>query len=561
VSFWSELKRRRVIRVALTYIPVGVAVVGGGDLLFDIIPAPDWTTQVLAILVALGFPLAVALSWAYDVTPAGVVRTTGVALDDESEPQASTDDDGGERFPRTSIVILPFTNLSEDPENGYFTDGVMEDILSNISRLADLHVISRTSAMAYRDTSKPARQIAGELRVGSILEGSVRRAGDRVRVVAQLIDATSDRHLWAETYDRDVEDIFRVQSDVAENIARSLQAKLEPEQVARIRRRPTEDLRAYELCVRGRQLVWRLTAAEHRQGLALLERAIELDPEYALAHAYLSYAWAISPYYCGTPATVAFPAARAAAERALELDDGLAGAWAARGIVRYHFDWDWNGALDDFDRAARLDPNDPDVHYWRGYALSLMLRWDEAVESHRKSTALDPRASLRLQHLGLSLFFGDRPEEGLRVLREAIERDPSFFELHFSLGVCLLHAGRLEEGVLALRKAAERSGHPWPTLFHALSLRLAGRDDEAHEVIRRIGQSSAPEGHPDHIGPSALAIAALAEGDLESAVAHMEEAAERRAPSVLYLRTIVTYPGLREHAGFQALNRRIWAEG
>jgi TolB-like protein/tetratricopeptide (TPR) repeat protein len=579
-TFWSELKRRHVIKVALAYAAVAFAVGQVADTFLPRLGLADTTVTFVVALLVLGFPVALVLAWAYDLTPTGVVRTsdeearpsTAVAmpsapLPDPSRPTtgaAPARGEGGRKSeaspPPTSLVVLPFENLSGDRGTTSFSDGVMEDVLANLCKVRDLHIISRTSAMTYRGTRKSVREIAGELHVGSVLEATVRRADNRVRVVVQLIDAVADRHLWSETYDRDLRDIFSVQSDIAEHIAVALKARLEPDQLARIRRAPTTNLQAYDLLVQGRQLTWRLTGAEHQAGVERLERAIELDPEFALAHAYLAYARAIAPYYAGAPALVAFPEARRAAERALALDEGLSAAWAARAIVRYHHDWDWQGALADLERAASLDPSDADAHHWRGHALSLMRRFDDAVAAHRRSLSLDPHSSLRCQHLGICLFLAGRHAEGFDVLRGAVARDPTFFELHFTLGVCLLHVGQTEDAIATLARAAELShAHPWANAFYALALHLGSRDVEARRITAAIRDCLEPEGRPGHVGPSALAIAALADGDVESAVVQLENAADRRAPSVLFVRSIVPHPALLRHPRFQSLERRIWS--
>ncbi len=225
-SFWAELKRRHVVRVTVEYVVVAVVVGGAADIFFPGLGLPDQALTFVLALLVFGLPIAAVLAWAFDVAPDGADRTTGDTV--AATPPAS--------FDPKAIAVLPFTNLSDDPENEFFSDGVMEDILMHLSRIEDLRVTSRTSAMTYKGLVKPIREISAELRVGTVLEGSVRRVGNRVRVVAQLIDCKTDEHLWGETYDRDLEDIFAVQSDVSRKIARSLRSRLAPEKWERIQR-------------------------------------------------------------------------------------------------------------------------------------------------------------------------------------------------------------------------------------------------------------------------------------------------------------------------------------
>ena len=392
-SFWSELKRRRVVRVAIAYAIPAFVVIEVADVLVPALGMPAWVITGVAVVCIGGFPIALILAWMFDITPTGVVRTgptegTGVYA---SDPSPSYD-------PR-AIAVLPLKNLSDDPENEFFSDGVTEDILTHLSRCGDLHVISRTSAMTYKGTSKSIGEIARELKVGSVLEGSVRKAGGRVRVVAQLVDCATDKYLWAENYDRELEDIFAVQSDVAERIAEALEAELAPGEVERMRRGPTGDMEAYELFLRGRQDVYRVGGADILRGIEQLKEAIDLDPDFAPAHAMLALAYLAAPYWIGFRSSL--PLAQAAARRALELDDSLGLAWVAQAGVKFHYDWDWSGAGADFARAAELDTNLQDLYLWQGMYLLLLERFDEAAASLERGTSLDPHSGIMAAFLGL----------------------------------------------------------------------------------------------------------------------------------------------------------------
>ena len=285
-----------------------------------------------------------------------------------SQPATDPPQQAGAFDPK-SIAVLPFVNMSADRKNEFFSDGVTEEILTSLSKIRGLRVISRTSAMTYKGTSKSIREISAELEVGTVLEGSVRRAGDRVRVTAKLIEAGSDKHLWSESYDRDLEDIFEVQSNVAVAIAAALETELSSDVVAQIRQRPTENMEAYDLYLKGRQGVRTLVAPEVARGIEQLEQAIALDPDFAAAWAHLSLGHLFSAYWGAARGREDYDDARRAADRALELDPACSLARVGRAGVRSHDDLDWDGSVADLREAIELDPTEIDAYFWLGVTL------------------------------------------------------------------------------------------------------------------------------------------------------------------------------------------------
>jgi adenylate cyclase len=333
---------------------------------------------------------------------------------------------------KPSIAVLPFANMSPSAENEYFSDGVTEEILALLARIEGLKVISRTSIMRYKGTVKPMRQIAEELGVASILEGTVRQAGQRVRITAQLIDATSDEHLWAERYDRDLEDIFAIQTDVAERIVEALRVRLKPKEQARLVERPTESMEAYQSYLKGRHFLSRRTGTALRQAIERFREAVAADPRFAQGWAGLADAYALLPSYSQTPAPEACAEARAAASHALALDPGLGEAHAALGLVAVQ-EWRWEEAEAEYHRSIDLAPGYATAYHWYGNFLASRSRMDEALSTLRRALELDPVSLPVHMAIGLALQTDRRFDEAIDVYRKAIEMDPGYVLAHNNL--------------------------------------------------------------------------------------------------------------------------------
>ena len=294
--------------------------------------------------------------------------------------------------PEKSIAVLPFENLSRDPDNAFFTDGIQEEVLTDLARIADLKVISRTSVMQYKSRVKPnLRQIAKELGVAHVVEGSVQRAANRVRVNAQLIDARNDTHVWAQTYDRELTDIFAVESDIASTIADTLQAKLTGSERQAIASKPTENPEAYQLYLRGRFFWNKRTAPDLRKAIDLFEEAVAKDPHYAQAYAAIAQSWLLLPAYEDSAPKDCFPKAQTAAEKALTLDESLSDAHTALAAVKVLYNFDSLGSIAEFEQAIKLNPNDATAHHWLGnHPLTAVGDLDRALAEVRRAQELDP---------------------------------------------------------------------------------------------------------------------------------------------------------------------------
>src|SRR2546422_2178001 len=386
-----------------------------------------------------------------------------------------------------SVAVLPFVNLSADPENEYFADGITEDVIAQLSKIRALEVISRTSVMPFKKRQEGLRAIAAKLGVATLLEGSVRRAGDRVRIVAQLIDADTDQHLWAETYDRQLTDVFAIQTDVALQIAAALQAELSPDERTRIHKEPTNDLQAYQLYLQGRHCLVKFTDPGIRRGIEYFEQAIARDPEYALAHAGVAMAFTELGGQGGGLVTSAqaYERAKEAAAKALALDGALGEARCMLAFLKFVCDFDWTGAEAEFKRALDLSPGSADTYDLYGRMLSALVRHDEAIAMVRRAQELDPLA--HRTDVASTLVRAGRYDEAVQAATRAVEFDPDDPRGRAILGWAHLKTGTPDTGLAQLERAVSTA--PGNTLFWAQlgqAYALVGRVAQAREVLRQL---------------------------------------------------------------------------
>jgi TolB-like protein/Flp pilus assembly protein TadD len=444
-GFFEEVQRRKVYRVAAAYIIAAGFIIQIGSAVFPAWELPNWTFRLVVVLLLIGFPISLILAWAYDVTPQGIRATptpsapgahrrrnvimlvaTGVVISAAAGffllPRASA------RKIDKSIAVLPFENLSDDKENAFFADGIQDDILTNLSKIGDLKVISRTSVMSYRGKAPNIREIAKALGVSNILEGSVRRSGNRVRVNVQLINADNDEHMWAEDYDRDLTDVFAIQTDLAQKITSALQAKLSPAEKARIDRRPTQNPDAYLLFMQAhdyanRPDLFRDTSLKAEQ---LFEKATKLDPDFAAAFAGLSMieSWM---YHSFDPTPARREKARAAANEALRLQPDLPEAHLALGFSYYYGDRDYERALAEFAIAKRDLPNDAKVYMAIGAIQRRQGKWAESTANLEKAAELDPKDGSVLLNLAYSYMATRNFEAADKTFDRGIEAVPQSF--------------------------------------------------------------------------------------------------------------------------------------
>jgi len=445
-GFFEELKRRKVYRVAIAYIVAGWALAQG---LAQVLPVFDISNSVIRIVIALlliGFPVALVLAWVFDITPSGIQRTSTTPSETAPAPSAHRRRNlamlvvagmmisvcvGFFVLPRAaarkidkSIAVLPFENFSDEKENAYFADGIQDDILTNLSKIGDLKVISRTSVMSYRGHAPNVREIGKALGVSTILEGSVRRAGNRVRINVQLIDATTDEHLWASDYDRDLTDVFAIQTDLAQKIANELQAKLSPTEKAQIESKPTQNSEAYLALIQARNLFMPEDFEKLKQAEQLYDRALQLDPSFALAAANYSQmeAWIYRNFDKTAPR---MQKGRALVQRALQLQPDLPEGHLALGYWYYYGDLDFDAALKEFETAQRSLPNDAGAYLAIGAIQRRQGKWSESNSSLEKAVSLNPNDIWPMQNLGINYEMQRNFDAANKVFDRALAVDPT----------------------------------------------------------------------------------------------------------------------------------------
>jgi TolB-like protein/Tfp pilus assembly protein PilF len=470
-GFFEEVKRRKVYRVAAAYIIAAGGIIQLASATFPAWELPSWVLRLVILLVLVGFPIALLLAWAFDITAQGIRATPDTAAPTKRRRRnmimliatgviisAAT---GFFLLPRVaahkvdkSIAVLPFENLSDEKENAYFADGVQDDVLTNLSKISDLRVISRTSVMQYRGRPTNLREIGKALGVSNILEGSVRRSGNRVRVNVQLIDANTDEHIWANDYDRDVTDVFEIQSDLAREIANALQAKLSPAEKSQITRKPTENGEAYLAFVQAHDLSCAMEdLTKLKQSEQLYQRAIELDPNFALALARYSQleSWMVRTHDASSDHR---EKARSLAERALQLQPDLPEAHLALGFSYYYGDNNYEVALKEFEIAQRALPNESEVYLAIGAIQRRQGKWAESTANLEKAATLNPKDTWPLQNLAINYQRLRNFDAANKTIDRALQIDPHGIGLwSIKAKLAIGEKGELSVGKKLLEKA------------------------------------------------------------------------------------------------------------
>ena len=577
-NFFSELKRRNVYKVAVAYAVVGWLVIQVSSTVLPTFHAPEWVVQTLVVLVAIGFPIALVIAWAFELTPEGLKRAEDVDLAMKRRPKSHAwiyvvavgavlsiglfmlgrygfreKNSSTVELPAKSIAVLPFDNLSEDKSNAYFAEGVQDEILTRLAKVADLKVISRTSTQHFKSAPDNLPQIAKQLGVMNILEGSVQKANDQVRVNVQLINALTDAHLWAETFDRKLTDIFAVESEIAKTIADTLQAKLTGSEKTAMSKKPTANPEAYELYLKGRFFWNKRTSADLRKAVDYFNQAIAKDSNYALAYAGLADAFAMYPDYGVEAPADAYPRAKSAAMKALELDNTLGQPHAALGLVYANFEHDFAKSIGEFERAAQLDPNYATAHQWINTGLEPTGQFDRSIAETKHAIELDPLSLIINADLAYSYFNARRFDDALAQSQKTLEIDPSFHVARGYLGLALQFKGQLAEAIPEFRTAAASNDEPFSQALLGQALARAGMRDEAQRILSRLEERAR-----DHFVTGwSLAVIRLALGDKEGALAALDLALQQHAPEIVLIKYDPLFDDLRGDPHFEALVQKV----
>jgi TolB-like protein/class 3 adenylate cyclase len=451
-----------------------------------------------------------------------------------------------------SIAVLPFINLSSDAENEYFSDGITEEILNALFKVSDLKVASRTSAFAFKGHQGDVREIAEKLGVATVLEGSVRKAGNRVRITSQLIGAEDGYHLWSETYDRQLEDIFAIQDDIAQAIVTALKATLAGDEGEKLVTASTDNVEAYTLYLKGRFEFNKFTEAGLRRSLQLYAEALEESPDYARAWAGIADSWMNLADDWVAPEE-AYGAGKEAAAKALALDPELAEANTALGKVYGWYDWEFTRGELALRRAVASNPNYTDAHWALGTLLPAVGRLDEAIREMRAAQKLDPLSPTFSQWIARFLLYQRRPAEAIAESQRTLELDPQYARGHMTLGLARMLMEGPNAGLESLRRSAEVSWSPSFRAFLAYGLAAAEQEAEARRVLEELES----EGRASYVRAEFLAAAYGVLGDRDEAFRQLDKALEQRSAGMIYLHLDPLYDSVRDDPRFRALVEKI----
>jgi TolB-like protein/Tfp pilus assembly protein PilF len=585
-NFFAELKRRNVYKVAIAYAVVSWLLIQAASIFLPAFNAPQWAMQIVILILVVGFPIALVFSWAFEITPEGIKLESEIEADDSITHHTgrkivaltivlaviaaglfvfqfirskSTSTSAARIAPDTtitnkSIAVLPFDNLSRDPDNAYFVEGIQDEILTRLAKIADLKVIARSSTQRFQNRGD-LPQIAKQLGVAHLLEGSVQKVNDQVRVNVQLIKAANEAHLWAEVYDRKLTDIFAVESEIAKTIADTLRAKLTGTEQQVIAARPTENTEAHQLYLKGRFFWNKRTGNDLKKSLDYFQQAIAIDPNYALAYAGVADAYVFLPGYTAGAPRDYYPKAMAAAKRALELDDTLAEAHTTLALAIWYYDFDFSQANREFQRAIELNPNYATGHQQYGNnTLSALGRFDDAIAEGKRAVELDPLSLVINADLGMNYCYARRYDEAIAQLRKTLEMDPGYYYAHVNLGQVLAAKRAFDEAIGEYQKARALNDDPFVLGLLGNAYASSGNKTEALKILDQLKEVSRQR----YVSMFSFAIVYLALGDKQEALRWLEQSYQDRAGADIgWIRVDSLLDPLRDDPRFEALAEKI----
>lgn len=468
-----------------------------------------------------------------------------------TESGAGTRPSSAAKDTRPSIAVLPFENRGRGDEDEYFSDGISEDITSALGKVEGLQVAPRSMAFQFKGKRPMPREVGAALNVGHVLEGSVRRSGNRVRINVELIAIGEGYQIWSERYDRVMENVFEIQDEISQAIVEKLKVKLVGREKQLLAKRYTENLQAYNLCLRGRYYWYKRTAEAFRKAMEFYEQALAEDPDYALAHAGLADCHTLLGFYGVLPAKETMPRAEAAALRAVQIDADLAAAHAALGAVESVYHWNWAAGEREFQRAIELDSYYPLAHLWySAWVLMPLGRLDEALSEWKRAAELDPITPIVNIGPGLILNLQRQHDRAIEELEKTLELDPNFSWTHLGLGLAYMQKGDHGKAIAALDRGnvpAFQEGH----LGYAYA--VSGQPERARKLIEELQAGSRPE----HLLAYHLAIIYFGLGETDKAFECLDEACEQRSPPIWWLKTLPELDSVRSDPRFQAILRRM----
>jgi serine/threonine-protein kinase len=575
----TRLKERKLVQWAVAYLAAAWLLLQVLGLVADAFDWPPVVLRIAFVVMGAGFLAALVLAWFHGergrqrvggvellllgllLIGAGVgiqiVRRHAAGETTVSEGTSSSPHEAVQKKPSTSpersaVAVLPFVNMSAEPDNEYFSDGMTEELINDLARVEGLQVASRTSAFAFKGRSVDVQEVGRRLNVGAVIEGSVRREGSQLRITAQLVDASNGFQMWSEVYDRELQDVFAIQEEIARAIVDALELRLAPQGGIRVAHR-TKNTDAYTHYLRGRYFWNQRKESVLRSALTEFEAAIAEDSAFAAAYAGVADVYAVLPVFSSTPSAEAVRRAKAAAVRALELDPELAEAHATLGTIKTYYDWDWAGAEQEYRSAIDLNPNYASAHQWLSEHLQITGRFDDALAEARLAQRLDPLSPVIGLVLGSALFNAGDLDSALEALQAAVALDPTFGELYTDVGMLYVRQRKYTQAIEALERAAAYTRSPAARgkLGHALA--RAGRTEEARAILNELER----ERQSGFVPASSIAMVYLGFGEKERALDWLERATDEHDWEVAWLKVEYVWESLRGEPRFARLLERI----
>jgi adenylate cyclase len=475
------------------------------------------------------------------------VYKMGMPWDEETTPEPT-------KFERRRIAVLPFVNMSPEPEDEYFADGITEELIDRLAQLSELRVIARTSIMSYKKKEKKISEIAKELAVGSLIEGSVRKAGNRIRITVQLIDGGTEEHLWSSRYDKDFGDVFAIQTDIAQRVTEQAKLHLLDSERRMLGKRPTGNTEAYRLYLKGRYYWNERTRESMNKASRYFDEVVKLDPRFALAYSGLADCNIVSPSYGWQMPREAFPLAKEYALRAIGIDPGLAEPHASLAMVYADYEYKWNDAEEEFKRAVELKASYATAYHWHSIILAFIGRFGESYEEASRARALDPLSPIINVNLGVALLGLGKAKEAIEQFERVKEDEPGYVSVHNYLGWAYYLDSRTNNAIEEMRRSVVLSGNdPQYKAELACMLGFSGKRDEANEIIGNLESLS----KITYVSKVRMAFALFGAGRTDEAFSYLEKAYEERSSNILYFRVWPWFREARQNAKWTSLERRF----
>ncbi len=485
-KFWQELKRRRVIRVIIAYAATGFAIIEFIDIITEPLKLPEWALIFSIVMAAAGFPIVVFLAWVSKDSRNEMGQTEKV--DHGIEPDETVSKTDAYPVNTNSIVILPFQDMSPDKDNEYFCDGITEEIINDLTQIKALHVVARTSAFSFKGKNIDVREIGNKLGVATLLEGSVRKSGNRLRITAQFINIKNGYHLWSKCFDRELDDIFKIQDEISTQIVDKLKISLKPSEKEILVRRYTDDLEAHNLYLKGRYYWNKITKEGLTVGMDFFRQAIQRDPEYALAYSGMADCYCRLGWYSYLSPGVAFPDARDAANKALNIADHLAEAHASLAFVSMCYERDYTKAEKEIKQAIYLNPGYAEAHFNYSVNLSINGRHKESIAEAKKALEIDPLTLMMYLNLGMRYYYAREFDHALGYMNRSLEMDPGFEIAHYYLGFVYLQKKMYREALTEISRVIKILGRNNPGFLGLLGMvhAFTSSHEETEKVINEL---------------------------------------------------------------------------